>query len=805
MATKKNKGRYLNPANKPPEEKKEEEIKPVETQVNPPIQESPKEIPKEEPSTKEPVKETKKKRKVSVDGELAKRLAQELGFSDVRALKHKLAPSSKDLHSDISNRLSHGGGIGESFGGAIDVKAKTIKDSINPLNAPKNIKKLGRKVYRDFFSGDDLFSSYMRGRSIKKQRKNEIETQEEAVKENKETGGDLNNFSGLLKTISSNFASFIKIADDLNVVKQNINQLVGVEEDKKKEAEKLKQEKTEEIAKASFSENDKVETASETARIKPKEQKVTPVTNVKKESSGGGILDTIIGMFSGGFVNAIKTLFNPGAILKLFGKIFLIGTVLISLFKGITAGFERWKETGDLKDAIFAGLGAILDFLTFGLFGEDSVKKMFKTVQDFLNPIIDTVGNALMGIMEWIGENVGIPEIKLPTIPGMVIPLPKALGGDISIGPWKLGTIGPYYPFKDTAKGMKTSFESYTNERNDNEKTKRVTEDKKDTEKVIEKENKINTEKPSETTSKKDSTSPEQVTPSKEVVDKEQGEKTYETYKSTKLDLNNNLQEYKSEKGKILSILDSDKQRFPEGVSDDPKSKDYPAELLAIDEKYKPNIEEKTKQVKKLEQDPFIKNKIKNESEPKKIETEEKPKDNTPKNITKEDKTLPETNTESKPTQAEGLTKTDLNDTRASKSDSGSTTPTEASPTAVAPSSGIESASGTPSISPVESASGTPSISPVESASGTPSISPVESASNDATPELQPSVTSVSGPEISKESSDISEGQRMEASADQGSFTNNAVNNSSSVSSGRQEKNVASVYDLDLMDLLKNM
>jgi hypothetical protein len=113
------------------------------------------------------------------------------------------------------------------------------------------------------------------------------------------------------------------------------------------------------------------------------------------------------------------------------------------LFQGITAAFDRWKETGSIKEAIIAGLGAIVDFLSFGLFGEDSVRKLFDGVQQFLDPIINSVAGVVTSIKDWITNNVGIPEIKLGSIK-----TPDWLGGKTI----DFGSIGPYYPFKSNPK-----------------------------------------------------------------------------------------------------------------------------------------------------------------------------------------------------------------------------------------------------------------------------------------------------------------------------------------------------------------
>ena len=117
------------------------------------------------------------------------------------------------------------------------------------------------------------------------------------------------------------------------------------------------------------------------------------------------------------------------ALLKLLGKAFAIGALLYSLFEGITAGFKKWQETGDLGEAIITGLGAMLDFITFGLFGEDSIRKLIDSIGDVVEPIIDSIRGVYYTMKDWIA-NFGIPKTSLGTWFG------------------KERFIGPIYPFK---------------------------------------------------------------------------------------------------------------------------------------------------------------------------------------------------------------------------------------------------------------------------------------------------------------------------------------------------------------------
>ena len=158
-----------------------------------------------------------------------------------------------------------------------------------------------------------------------------------------------------------------------------------------------------------------IEKLSKEDRKKYAPKQVTPQGDKEPEKESGGLLDTILGFFKGGLLSGIMKIFSPANLLKVLGKVFVLTAIFASLFQGITAGFEKWKETGSLKDAIIAGLGGIVDFLTFGLFGEDNVKKMFDAVEGFITPIIQSIADVVTSMKDWVANNIGIPKISLGT------------------------------------------------------------------------------------------------------------------------------------------------------------------------------------------------------------------------------------------------------------------------------------------------------------------------------------------------------------------------------------------------------
>ena len=163
----------------------------------------------------------------------------------------------------------------------------------------------------------------------------------------------------------------------------------------------------------------------------------------EKKPEGGGLLDSIFSMLSGGLMQAFKALLNPGAILKALGKVFAIGMIVGALFEGIFDGFEEFQKSGDIGKALIAGLAGIVDFLTFGLFDKDKIKEVIGDIGGWINehliqPYLDMwkwLGKSLMSAL----ESIGIPEIKLFKNP--------ITQKDV--------TVGPFYPFKSDNAGSK--------------------------------------------------------------------------------------------------------------------------------------------------------------------------------------------------------------------------------------------------------------------------------------------------------------------------------------------------------------
>jgi len=362
-------------------------------------------------------------------------LAHELGYKDAKALKKKMTEShGDDFAGSVKSRLEEGAGFGEAFkGGFSDVK-KGLEKKLDP----KNIKK---EFVKSAFGGDDIFSAYMRGKFRDKDKKEGDETSPSQA--GSAESGSFSELNSFLKIIAKSSMSLHMMGRDVNILRQNIIKLATMESAKFNKGKKAKDKVHAEVEadKGFFLNEDEREAKLEVERNKDKKTPTPAGAKPEEPKEEGGILDTILGFFKGGFLSSIMSIFNPANLLKMLGRVFIIATIFASLFKGITAAFDKWKETGSIKDAIIAGLGAIVDFLTFGLFGEDSVKKMFDAVEGFIDPIIKSITETFTAIKDWVANNIGIPKISYPITNPY---LQKVLGKEIAIGPW--------YPFKDNPK-----------------------------------------------------------------------------------------------------------------------------------------------------------------------------------------------------------------------------------------------------------------------------------------------------------------------------------------------------------------
>lgn len=103
---------------------------------------------------------------------------------------------------------------------------------------------------------------------------------------------------------------------------------------------------------------------------------------------GGGFLDGIMGMLGSGIMKAAKFIFNPKNLLKAFTKFLLPAMIIGSLINGIMDGFKAFMETGSIAEALIAGFGGILSFLTFGLIDAETIRSVVDWFSSFVTDYI---------------------------------------------------------------------------------------------------------------------------------------------------------------------------------------------------------------------------------------------------------------------------------------------------------------------------------------------------------------------------------------------------------------------------------
>jgi len=305
--------------------------------------------------------------------------------------------------SGVKGRLQEGSGFGEAFLQTGKEKITDVKEAFSK----KGVKQLGRKAYQSFFSGDDIFSAYMRGKLNKKGNRN-LEKKEMEDDVSGEAGD-----SGFTRVIAKESMMLPGVARDMNLMRQNIQKLVKLWSSKG-DIDDAKGKPYAQGADDFFMREDQKESELESMRDNKKRAKDADFISGRSSNNDneGGILDSIMSFFSKGFMVAIKKLFNVRTLMKVFSKVFLPLTIIGTLFSGIKDGFKKYQETGSFSEAIISGLGGMLDFLTFGIFGEDTIKTLFDSLSNLFSPITNIISSIFTGIKDFFVKLFG-GEVKV--------------------------------------------------------------------------------------------------------------------------------------------------------------------------------------------------------------------------------------------------------------------------------------------------------------------------------------------------------------------------------------------------------
>jgi hypothetical protein len=305
-------------------------------------------------------------------------------------------------------RLAAGQSIGESFKGG-------LKDFTESLSG-ENIK---RRLLEKTFGGPGFVSSFVRGKLRKKYESKDAKTKSSLSKTNKTDALKPEQIRGssdeYIKIIAKESMAIPTMARDVNVMRQNLQKLVKIwggkaatKQEKEKEKSPQKVESGQDDRKEDISwleEQDRREAEIEASRNKDDEQGATQVVE-KEGESGKSLLDKIVAFFSTGFLGAVRSLFNKKMILGILKKAGPIALIVTAIF----AAFKGWKkvfETGSFKEGLITGIGTFLDTVTFGIFGEDTVRKVFDSISNFFDPVTETITNIFTGIKDFFVKLFG--------------------------------------------------------------------------------------------------------------------------------------------------------------------------------------------------------------------------------------------------------------------------------------------------------------------------------------------------------------------------------------------------------------
>jgi len=290
------------------------------------------------------------------------------------------------------------------------------KDSTGIVGTAVNRRAAKKQYVEDRMKVDPNYLNLAKGSTEKEKKanarktfENQFDKQQEIKKQQRQNEGEISSLqksgyteqqikrSGLLKTREG-------LAEKLTAVDSRVRDNAGSGNTKKDlEVESKKKQKTTDTIKEAmeFSDEGQIEaqrnSETQTALLAKIEENTRSLLGNRRASSagkadtgdsGGGLLDTIMGFLGQGFMTAIKFLFNPKNLLKAFTRFLAPALIIGALVNGIMDGFNKFMETGDIGEALIAGLGGILSFLTFGLFDADTISSLVDWFSSFVTDFI---------------------------------------------------------------------------------------------------------------------------------------------------------------------------------------------------------------------------------------------------------------------------------------------------------------------------------------------------------------------------------------------------------------------------------
>ena len=164
--------------------------------------------------------------------------------------------------------------------------------------------------------------------------------------------------------------------------------------------------------------------------LQPEKKDITPKSGFLGGVLGGLGIGGIITSISSGLSAAFKTLFSPGALLRVlarvatkFGPVAIVTGIIAAISGGITSFFESEKTTflGRLGEGFSGAIGQIIEFFTFGLVKKEKVMELLKPLTDLF-------------------EDIGIWVLDMIDSPGKAVD--TAVAAMTRVGIWFSGVLG---------------------------------------------------------------------------------------------------------------------------------------------------------------------------------------------------------------------------------------------------------------------------------------------------------------------------------------------------------------------------
>ncbi len=96
---------------------------------------------------------------------------------------------------------------------------------------------------------------------------------------------------------------------------------------------------------------------------------------------------------------------------RLLSRLALPALIVGALFSGVTEAIDRYKETGSVREAVEGYFSGILEFITFGFFGQNELDKVKESIKNFSEPLYNALSYPFEKIVETV-ENIMSGDYK---------------------------------------------------------------------------------------------------------------------------------------------------------------------------------------------------------------------------------------------------------------------------------------------------------------------------------------------------------------------------------------------------------